>query len=269
MVWENRGGEKIILLAIHSSFFETTKPIAEKLVRKGFEVIHPPTVENFIALSDKIYAGSTVVTLYFTEDKKFRGGLSSLEQKRIIMIDSYSQMQLTEDRVMTFNLLRLHGIKTPQYFWGNTKETPYTLGDQLVQKDPYGHDVTLINRKNLFYLGKKTIYVEERIPNTEGIVRCVMYIFGYIYTRIKHDKFSDNEVIPSGAEPIVHSTRPEIDLAQRIHKVTNMNLFNIDLIQDRVLEINCCPNFFLYEPAIEHFVRGLTKVISNERSTRV
>lgn len=268
MVLVNEERKRVVLLAIHPLFFETTKPIAAKLMGENLEVVHPPTISDFVGLCNTSSAHDIIVTLYFTENKTFRDRLEVLEQRGITMIDSFSQMRLTEDRMNTFKLLRVSGVKTPQYFFGPAGEMPFALGDKLVCKDPYGHEVALVSRKNLLHPGKKNVYVEERIPNDESIVRCVMYVFGKIYTRIKQDKFSDNEVLISGTEPITQPTRSEVDLVQTVHRITNMNLFNIDVIRDTVIEINCCPNFFSYKLAIGRFVEQLKSIANKEISTR-
>ena len=172
------------------------------------------------------------------------------------LVDSFSQMQLTEDREKTLKVLRSLGIKTPRSFFGKSEKIPDVLGEELVRKHPFGHQVSLVKRdKFLFSKSRENVYVEERIQNKDGAVRCVMYIFGKIYTRIKKDKFHAGYRGATGNEPVVSSTLYEINIAKKVHKKTGMNLFNVDLIKDTVIEINCCPNFFSYNPAINHFVK--------------
>lgn len=261
MALKNKNDGRIFLLAIHPLFFKTTQSVAERLVVEGIKIIHPPTIDTFI---ESVTPHDTIVTLYFTEDTLFRNKMAKLEQQGATMIDSSSKMQLTENRVKTFKLLQKHGIKVPHYFFGSPEKIPFALGRKLVRKNPLGHDVSLVDKKSLTNSNSQEIYVEQYVPNKENIVRCVMYVFGKIYTRIKQDRFSKITEALSGLEPIVPPTQFEIDLAQSIHKNTKMQLFNIDTIEDIVIEINCCPNFFSYEPAILHFIKELKKTLTKK-----
>ena len=251
--------KKLVLLAIHPTHYKNTLPIVAQLRREGAEVIHPQTVKDFKEICDSVSTQDIIITLYYTKDTLFREKLRGLEH-RCLLVDSFYKMQLTENRRKTLQLLSYFDIKTPGFFFGSPSKIPISLGNVLVSKHPFGQVIKLVKREGMLRSDQKRAYVEERIPNDKKIVRCVTHVFGKIFTRIKQDRFSVNISKNSGTEPVIHTSEEDTRLAKKVQKIIGMKLFNLDLIDDVVIEVNCCPNFFLYKSVVGHFVSQVEMV---------
>lgn len=241
-------------MAIHPVLYVRTKPIVARLRSESIEVVHPQTVKSFEETCNNINAQDIVITLYFTKNILFRRKLKELAQSHCLMLDTVNQMRLTENRRGILRLLSNSNIRTPRFFYGFPENIPASLGNELIIKHPFGGAINMKGKDEIVKSAQKNVYVEERISNDKKIVRCVTYIFGKIFTRIKKDGLGVNFSLKFGTEPRVQTTKDDIILARLVQEITGMKLFNLDVIQDTVIEVNCCPNFFLYRSAVNHFI---------------
>ena len=252
--------KKIVILSIRRKHFPNTTHIVEKLKRAGVNVIRPKTIRDFEKACKVISSNDIIITLYFSKNNSFRKQLVALEKKGCMLMDHPNKMRLTENRKKTMELLSKSNIKIPNFYFGHPDCIPNHLGNKLVIKHPFGLAIGFIDTKRAREINQKNIYVEEILLNPKKTVRCITYVFGMVFTRIKKDKFDIGFADIPGTEPKTSTSKKDRILAQKVHKLTGMELFNVDLIDEVVIEINCCPNFFLYDSIVKHFVKRIIEL---------
>lgn len=258
---------RVLMVDLASDERGNTGKVVEGLRQRGVEVLHPRHDKEFASM---VALGpctnhSVDVLLHFGLDIPPPEQLRIIEAYELLgthVINPVAPTRMINTRIGLATFLDRLNIKHPRYYFGYAKKVPKDLGNPVVFKGISGHLVQIVDSSRI-HCSSEVAYFEERLSNPSGKTTTIYFIFGHIFAVQKLCALSHQPDL-AGRKEHVDVCPVRAGIVEEIRSATNLKFFNVEFVNDYVIDVNTHPNPFCHPEAISWFVDGILRELLNK-----
>jgi glutathione synthase/RimK-type ligase-like ATP-grasp enzyme len=254
---------KILVLTVGADYAkEVDRTLVRALRRAGSIVECPP---HNVAFAKTVgitrdgwkhgFAPDLIVNLHYECTPLILEALQLAEATGTFVVNRPSCLAQVQDRVRLRCTLLREKIPMPDFYYGHPTHIPKSIGSRAVKKPNIGHLVAMVGTQGI-HTHDESVHLERVVPNRKGVVRSVYYVFGFTFTVVKSDTLQTRNRTKYDAE----DDSNEIKIVERLAHVMQLDVFGVDFIGGRVIDVNAFPNFFFHREARKVFVKKVMQL---------